>query len=50
MGNYTGVAIALGILYAAFKFVPNPQVKAGAVAVAAVIVAKKLPYIQDQLA
>lgn len=47
--NLTNMAIAGAILFGAWKFGPN-AVKAGAVAVAAVIVAKQVPYIKDQLA
>lgn len=50
MKDLTGMSISLAILYAAFKFVPNSSVKAGAMAVAAVIIAKQIPYVQDQLA
>lgn len=42
------LAIAGAILYGAYKFGPG-IVQAGAVAVAAVIVAKKIPYVQTQL-
>lgn len=40
----TGLAIAGGIIYAAWKF-GNPMVKGAAVSVAAVAIAKKLPYL-----
>ena len=43
-------AIAAGILFAAYKFGPNSTVKGAAAAVAAVIVAKQIPYVQDLLA
>jgi hypothetical protein len=43
------MAISAAILYAAYKYGPS-VVSGGAVAVAAVLVAKKLPYLQDQLA
>lgn len=42
------LAITGGILFAAYKF-GNPEVKTGAVALAALIVGKKLPYVQDNL-
>lgn len=42
------IAIAGGILFAAYKFGP-PMVKAGALAVAAGVVAKRVPYVQDVL-
>lgn len=40
------LAIAGGILFAAYKFGPS-SVKAGAVAVAAVAVAKHVPYVNE---
>lgn len=40
------LAIAGGILFAAYKFGP-PMVKAGALAVAAGVVAKRLPYVKE---
>lgn len=46
----TKLGIALGICYAAYKFVGNPMVKGAAVAVGAVIVAKKVPYLSAALA
>lgn len=42
------LAIAGGILFAAYKY-GNATVKVGAVAVAAGIVAKRLPYVRDVL-
>ncbi len=44
----TSLAIAGGVLYAAFKF-GNTYVKGGAVSVAAVIAAKQIPYIREYL-
>lgn len=44
VNNLMPFALAAGILYAGYKFGPAP-VKAGAVAVAAVIVAKRIPYV-----
>jgi len=44
----TSLAIAGGVLYAAFKF-GNTYVKGGAVSVAAIIVAKKVPYLNAYL-
>lgn len=41
-------AIAGGILFAAYKY-GNGMVKAGALAVAAVAVAGRLPYVKDVL-
>lgn len=43
----TKTAIALGVLFAASKFVPNPMVKAAAYGVMGVIVAKYIPFVQD---
>lgn len=42
------LAIAGGILFAAYKFGPG-WAKAGALAVAAGIIAKRVPYVQDVL-
>lgn len=42
------LAIAGALLFAAYKFGPA-AVKGGAVAVAAVIVAKRVPYLSEQL-
>lgn len=41
--------IAAGVLFAAYKFAPNPQVKTGVVAVAALAVASRLPYVKEVL-
>lgn len=46
----TKLGVALGICYAAYRFVDKPQVKTAAVAVAAVIVARQVPYVGDALA
>lgn len=43
------LAIAAGILFAAYKY-GTAEVKTGAVAIAATIVAKKIPYVKDQIA
>jgi len=43
------LGIALGACFAAYKFVGNGSVKAAALAVGAVIVAKRVPYIGDAL-
>lgn len=40
------LAIAGGILFAAYKFGPS-WAKAGAMAVAATVVAKQVPYVKD---
>ncbi len=45
----TKTAMALGILYAIHKFVPNAAVKAAAYGVAGVIVAKQLPIVKDAI-
>lgn len=42
----TSLGIALGICFAAYKFGPA-TVKAAALGVAGVIVAKQVPYLQD---
>ena len=44
----TSLAISAGILFAAYKFGPA-IVKAGAVAVAAVMVAKQVPYVKNNV-
>lgn len=44
------LGMAVGLCYAAYKFAPHPAVKAGALAVAAVIVAKRAPILKDSLA
>lgn len=44
--DMTKLAIAGSILFAAYKF-GNPLIKAGAVAVAAGVIAKRVPYVQD---
>jgi xanthosine utilization system XapX-like protein len=42
-------AIAAGILFAAIKFSPNASVKAAALGVAGVMVARQIPYLSDAL-
>lgn len=44
--DMTKLAIAGGILFAAYKY-GNSMVKAGALAVAAGMVAKRVPYVKD---
>jgi hypothetical protein len=44
------LGMALGICFAAYKFVGNPAVKAVALAVGGVIVARKVPVLSDALA
>ena len=46
----TKMGLAVGLCFAAYKFVGHPAVKTGAIAIAAVIVAKRLPYVGDALA
>ena len=43
------LGIALGICYAAQKFIPNQMVKAGALGVMGVIIAKQIPYVKDAI-
>ena len=45
----TSLAVAGGILFAAYKF-GNAEIRTGAVAVAALIVARRVPYLKDQIA
>lgn len=40
------LGIAGGILFAAYKW-GNPMIKAGALAVAAGVIAKRVPYVKD---
>lgn len=47
--DMTKLAIALGACYAAFRFSGSQMVKGAALAVGAVIVAKRLPYVGDAL-
>lgn len=46
--DLTAMALAGGIIFAAYKF-GNAPVKAGAVAVAAIVVAKRIPYVNAVL-
>lgn len=46
--DMTKLAVTAGILFAAYKFGPGP-VRAGALAVAAVVVAKRVPYVNEAL-
>lgn len=46
--DMTKLAIAGAILFAAYKY-GNGMVKAGALAVAAGVVAKRVPYVKDVL-
>lgn len=45
----TKLGVALGMCFAAYKFVGHPAVKAMALGTAGVIIAKKLPYVGDAL-
>lgn len=42
----TKLGIAAGIVFAGFKF-GNPMIRAGAVAIGAVIAAKQVPYLNE---
>lgn len=44
------LGMAVGICFAAYKFIHNPALKTGALAVGAVIVAKKVPVLSAALA
>jgi xanthosine utilization system XapX-like protein len=41
------LGMALGILYAAYKFIPHPAAKAAVLGVAGVVVGKNVPIIKD---
>lgn len=45
----TKLGLALGVCAAVYKFVSNPMARTAALAVGAVIVAKKLPYVGEAL-
>lgn len=45
--KWMNAAIAVGILFAISRFVPNQMVKAGAIGAAGVIVASKLPVVKN---
>lgn len=45
----TKIAVALGGCFAAYKFIDKPEARTMALAVAGVIIARQLPYIQDAL-
>lgn len=45
----TKMGIALGILYGVYKFAPQQQVKAMALGVAGIIIAKQVPILRDQV-
>jgi len=44
----TSLGIALGIVYAAFKF-GNAPIKGAAVSIAAIMVAKQIPYVNQYI-
>jgi hypothetical protein len=41
------VAIAAGLLFAAYRFAPNAAVKTAVLGVAGVVAAKQLPYLKE---
>lgn len=43
--DLTKAGIALGIVFAVYKFVPNAAVKAAALGVGGMIVAKRIPFV-----
>ena len=43
----TKLAMALGILYGVYKFAPHQAIKAAALGVAGVVVAKNVPVLKD---
>ncbi|MYM67295.1 hypothetical protein GTP45_10680 [Pseudoduganella sp. FT55W] len=47
--DMTKLGIALGICFALYKFGPNDAIKAAGLAVGAVVVAKKVPYVSAAL-
>lgn len=47
--SMTSAAIALAAVFALWKFAPNAAVKAAALGVGGVIVAKRLPYVGNAL-
>jgi hypothetical protein len=46
----TGAAIALGLVYLAYRFGPSPLIKTAAASVGAVIVAKQIPFVGPAMA
>lgn len=48
--DLTKLGIALGLTFAAYKFIGNPMVKAAAIGVMGTIVAKQIPYVREALA
>lgn len=47
--DITKMGLALGLCFAAYKFVGNPLVKTAAIAVGAVIVARQAPLVGPAL-
>lgn len=45
----TKIGIALAIVYGVYKFVPNAAVKAAALGVGGMIVAKQIPYVNEAI-
>jgi fructose/tagatose bisphosphate aldolase len=45
----TKLAMALGILYGVYKFVPHPAAKAAALGVAGTVIAKRTPVLKDYI-
>lgn len=43
------LAIAGGLLYAAYRFAPNAVVKSAVLGVAGVVVAKQIPYVNQYI-
>lgn len=48
--DFKKLAIAGGILWVAYKFAPNQIVKGGVLSVAAVLVAKQVPFVNEYIA
>lgn len=47
--SLTKIAIALGITYGVYRFVPNASAKAAAMGVMGVIIAKNIPYVNQAI-
>lgn len=47
--KWVKLGIAAGILYAAYRFAPHPAVKAMALGVGGVMVAKQVPILNEQV-
>ena len=48
--KWMGLGIALAIVYAVQRYAPNQAVKAAALGVGGVVVAKQLPFVKNALA